>query len=302
MLILFLILYFLTCIKCINQKSIIYVNEDTDFEKLVTSKYDIIILSFLLTVGPWDIVKKWSILNEDDKRNLKKKFKENNKKVLVSVFGSTEIPTTMNINPLSSAKKISKFVKENYFDGVDIDWEDSHAFENGKGEEWLIELTKELRKDLNKEYIITHAPQAPYFIKNKEKYRNGAYWTIESEVGKMIDWYNIQYYNQGSSKYENCKTLINKSDGWSNGTSLSELIYQGLDPKKIVIGKPISKKDVYNSGYISPIELSKCFKNIENHSFKYKNNTAVNWNKSVFGWQFSSDTNSTWIKKVFEIN
>ena len=71
--------------------------------------------------------------------------------------------------------------------------------EAGQGEGWLIALTKKLR-EIIPHHIITHAPQAPYF--RQEHYKNGAYMTIHREVGHLIDFYNIQYYNQGDTRYE----------------------------------------------------------------------------------------------------
>jgi len=42
-------------------------------------------------------------------------------------------------------------------------------------------------------YIITHAPVAPWF---SPIYPNGAYLTVHEQVGSLIDWYNIQFYNR----------------------------------------------------------------------------------------------------------
>ena len=49
------------------------------------------------------------------------------------------------------------------------------------------------------DHILTHAPQAPYF--KDEYYKNGGYITVNKEVGDLINFYNIQFYNQGDSKY-----------------------------------------------------------------------------------------------------
>jgi chitinase len=69
------------------------------------------------------------------------------------------------------------------------------AMNQGLGEDWLIRCTRAIRVVLPKgEYILTHAPQAPYF-KGKPKYPNGGYVTVNDEVGDLIDWYNVQFYN-----------------------------------------------------------------------------------------------------------
>ena len=48
--------------------------------------------------------------------------------------------------------------------------------------------------------IITHAPQGPYFM-GTSKYPNDAYNKIHRDVGSEIDFYNVQFYNQGSTSY-----------------------------------------------------------------------------------------------------
>ena len=59
-------------------------------------------------------------------------------------------------------------------------------------------------KHLLPEYIITHAPVAPWFTPGR--YRNGAYTTVNQQVGNLIDWYNIQFYNRKHNDY--CKLAV----------------------------------------------------------------------------------------------
>lgn len=80
-------------------------------------------------------------------------------------------------------------------DGADINYEDSKAFKNGTAPDWLITFQKTLRSQLGPKYIITHAPEAPYF--QDKQYPNGAYCKIHNSVGNTIDFYNVQFYNQG---------------------------------------------------------------------------------------------------------
>lgn len=61
---------------------------------------------------------------------------------MVSAFGATEYPTTSGIDPTKCAQSISDYVKRNQLDGIDVDWEDTAAFNSGIGESWLITLTK----------------------------------------------------------------------------------------------------------------------------------------------------------------
>lgn len=48
-------------------------------------------------------------------------------KLLVSVFGATEFPTSAGKDPIKTANKLAQFVLKNNLDGVDIDWEDNAA-------------------------------------------------------------------------------------------------------------------------------------------------------------------------------
>lgn len=67
---------------------------------------------------------------------------------------------------------------------------------DGKAEAWLITYTQTLRSHLPAgQYFITHAPVAPWFSKNA--YPAGAYWKVYEEAGDDIDWFNVQFYNQG---------------------------------------------------------------------------------------------------------
>jgi chitinase len=97
--------------------------------------------------------------------------------------------------------------------------------ERGTGEAWLITLTKELRRYLPQgEYILTHAPQAPYFT-GTTRYPKGGYLTVDKEVGHLIDWYNIQFYNQNDCTYDSYEKLFLKNDNcWFPQTTIDDII------------------------------------------------------------------------------
>lgn len=59
----------------------------------------------------------------------------------------------------------------------------------------------------------------------------------------MIDWYNIQFYSQGTA-YTTCDTLVSASGGSFPGTSVLEMIQGGIPASKVVIGKPAALIDV----------------------------------------------------------
>lgn len=102
-----------------------------------------------------------------------------------------------------------------------MDWEDTAAFNSavGGGETWLIQFTNQLRSKLPNS-IITHAPQAPYFG-GTTLYPNNGYLAVEKAVGASIQFYNVQFYNQGSTSYNTSHSLFNVSGGWATGTSVN---------------------------------------------------------------------------------
>ncbi len=65
---------------------------------------------------------------------------------------------------------------------------------------------------------ITHAPQAPYF--KNEYYPKGGYYTVDKEVGSLIDFYNVQFYNQGDTQYNTYNELFIKATGFFSNTSV----------------------------------------------------------------------------------
>ena len=164
----------------------------------------------------------------------------------------------------------------------------------GLGEEWLINLTISLRNELpfSENYIISHAPQAPYFMGNDSSngYPKGGYLTVHSKVGSLIDWYNIQFYNQELTKYSTYSTLFEYADGWANNTSVYQMMNGNnnfnvkIDSSYIVVGKPVTTSDASNTGYVDPNDLQ----NIFNQAIENKENK---WNTGFMTWQFRSDLN-----------
>ena len=53
---------------------------------------------------------------------------------------------------------------------------------------------------------LTLAPQAPHFQ------TEGAYSKVHAAVGSGIDWYNVQFYNQGGNAFDTC--AVSRSLFW----------------------------------------------------------------------------------------
>lgn len=75
-------------------------------------------------------------------------------------------------------------------------------------------------------------------------------------MGDLIDFYNVQFYNQQVTTYDTYESLFKKANGWQYGTSVKEINNVGIPLEKIVIGKPASRENVYNTGFIEANVLS----------------------------------------------
>jgi chitinase len=226
--------------------------------------------------------------NSAIQKTLKKNFTNNGVNLMVSAFGDSQKPTSAGYDPIDCANKLAQFVIDNNLDGVDIDWEDSPAFEkgDGSGEDWLITLTKRLRY-LLPDSIITHAPQAPYFVGTKH-YPKGGYIAVHEAVGDLIDFYNVQFYNQGVGVHDTAEQIFNTSGGVWPGCSINEIIAAGVPASKIVLGKPATPADG-NNGWMSAAALNKAI--TDNYAYN-------GWKTGIMFWQFTSDINGTFCNDV----
>ena len=123
------------------------------------------------------------------------------------------------------------FVIENQLDGVDLDYEDNAAMEAGTAVPWLITMTEAMLDTFassapGQKFYISHAPQAPYFMEGKypQNYIDLYYSSAGHRmVGHYIDFFNIQFYNQGTSDYLTYETIFMESNGWSVGTAINQI-------------------------------------------------------------------------------
>lgn len=240
-----------------------------------------------MTSGPADQALEWQTLSACDRSTIKSQYAAAGIKLLVSVFGATDAPTTAGCDPTAEANTMAAWVQKYDLDGIDVDYEDFNAFDasSGSAVTWLKTFTKQLRVHLPQgKYILTHAPVAPWFQSNA--WSGGGYLAIDQAVGSLIDWYNVQFYNQGSSMYATCTGLLTSSGGAYPGSSVFEINASGVSLNKIVIGKPASQGDA-GSGYMSPSTLAGCLA------------TAMTkgWSAGVMTWEFP-DAEASWISTV----
>jgi chitinase len=127
--------------------------------------------------------------------------------------------------------------------------------------------------------IVTHCPQAPYF--KNTYYPKGGYVTIDQQVGDLIDFYMIQFYNQGDSQYNTYNELfVNATGKQFNGTSVSEIAKLGVPLNKLVVVKPILVNDATNTGWVDSTSLGQ---------WAIQANTDYGWYAGIGHWQYASD-------------
>lgn len=156
----------------------------------------------------------WGTTDDDIRAAWVKAYHDAGYVIMVSAFGATYNPTSS--DPTGECTKLANFVVQYNLDGIDLDYEDNDAMKRGEAEQWLISCTKAIRQVLPQgQYILTHAPQAPYFS-GFHGYKNGGYVTVHQEVGDLIDWYNVQFYNQATTRYDSYEEMwVNATGEWN---------------------------------------------------------------------------------------
>lgn len=209
-------------------------------------------------------------------------LKNKNKKCILAAGG--EYLNPLNYDPKNYGTALANFAIQHQFDGVDLDIENIAM--DSQTIQWLVDTTitvHQVSKEKNYPLQISHAPQAPYFM------FNGGYSEIETRTNGIIDYYNIQYYNQGNweyQSYENYSSLFDEQyNAIKNPTSTQSILKQGVPAHKLIIGKPITPADVNNTGYI-PINK---FENILNEAIINKVEFG-----GIMGWKVDSDINGNW--------
>lgn len=86
-------------------------------------------LSFLLLEGAWDKAEEWTQLTAAQRTTVKSQYAAAGISLIVSLFGSTDVPTTSGADPVATANTVAAWVKEYDLDGVDVDYE-VYSFDN----------------------------------------------------------------------------------------------------------------------------------------------------------------------------
>jgi chitinase len=123
---------------------------------------------------------------------------------------------------------------------------------------------------------------------------SGGYSAVLSDTNSSVDWYAVQFYNQGVTCYTTYDTLfltsnLNAACPMYPGTSVTELTQYGLDFDKIVVGKITETYDGGN-GYVAPATLGQYFVTA---------NDTLQWNVGVGTYSYSQKDSAAWIAGVY---
>merc|ERR1719474_2158160 len=209
--------------------------------------------------------------------------------ICISAFGGADHPMGNGANAVTTAQALYQYGIDYDYDCYDIDWEEAYYGKFGAtayGEQWLCDLTDELYSLKSADQYITHAPQAPYFM-GTPQYPLGGYTTVHKNCGDKISWYNVQFYNQGSTKYDTYSSLFVNSDGWSSNSAVYEIMDGAssenvpVPAEKIVVGK-------HTLGDGSTFVSGSTLKSIFNEAL-----AAGRWSTGFMSWQLYTEIAST---------
>ena len=173
-------------------------------------------------------VETWANYSDSDKTMLLNKMNGYGITLMVSLGGANSFPDVSVLangnykysNPKTFANDLMDWMYKNKVMAIDFDIEHLKGWiDNTKTAEYLGSLSKYVKlrgKELGRYICVSHAPQTPYF--------NSGAWAhvfnqIEELYGDYIDFYNIQYYNQGNVN-RTYNTIFVQDDGESNAAVL----------------------------------------------------------------------------------
>ncbi len=206
------------------------------------------------------------------------------KKAILAAGGATYYPDVQDTGAAETfGAELAQYALEMGYDGVDFDIENIQM--NADSIKWLATATNSFFGVEGADALeVSHAPQAPYFST-----ATSGYAAVEAQTKGKIDFYNIQYYNQGDwayQSYEDFSAIFDKSyEGTDNPTAILSIPDQGVPAEKLVVGKPITAADATNTGYIPTDDLAAIIEKAKGQDIEFG---------GVMGWKIDSDTDGKW--------
>jgi len=233
----------------------------SDIVNSIDNCYNIINLSFWMSErGFVDAAAAFASLSKSDQQEILDYAHSKGAKIMLSAGGATESIEDMveNGSGTDYGTRAANAAIELGLDGVDFDLElepgNNDDFLNGQMDQFVIDCSTAARNILGSERLISHAPQAPYL--GTWAGEGLGYTRVMNQYPELIDFLNIQFYNQGATQYVTYSSLFMKAVGWTAKTAVSEMIDNGIPADKIVVGKPIGPAGFASDGFVEASNLN----------------------------------------------
>jgi len=282
----------------IDWRNINWNNPEQTLLDCVDAGFNVVILAFYLSgSGSADMAKAWEGVSAQVRQQTMQTVHSKGAVVLVSLGGSTDSP--FNKPPTLLGKQVADWARNHSLDGVDFDLEnfDTGFRAGGMSDtatvKWVADVTNACRAALGSGGIISHAPQGPYFgpvgATNTWAGASGGYSGVYRQA-PSIDFFNVQFYNQGAQCYTDYNGLFVTSCSNFPETSVSAISKAGIPMSKIVVGKYVTQSDASN-GWVEPATL---------HQFFTQAGSQLGWHAGVMGWEWGdAGTCRNWIHAIY---
>lgn len=277
----------------------------SDVQACVDACFNVVIVSFWISGRLADAAQVWGQTMTTAMRQASLDYAhKNGAQILLAGGGATD-----NIEGAVASdqgawygSELAKDAKNLMFDGVDFDCElhpgNYKPFQDGTFQKFTIDSAREARKILGPDALILNAPQAPYF---------GA-WTQEPTLGFTgilqdpecdLTAVSIQFYNQCPTCYISYESLFidgdlsNADEGHelTGESAVLQMMNNGVDPNKLIVGKPIYSSGFASNGFVDIQEL---------HDWGCKFSGDHGWNTGFMTWMYrrGSDYNDGFGKVI----
>lgn len=277
------------------QRNVIYLDYkidwshlDSDIYSCVDNCFNVIVLGFYLGVtnSAADALITWSSYSHSDRQTILNNVHGKGGKIMMSLGGATDhiedyVKTGRGAEYAAQA---CQFAVDNDLDGVDFDIElspgNNGPFQDGTMQQFIIDGTQKCREVFaangRSDNLISHAPQGPYF--GDWAGPTKGYTEVLVNHPDLIDFVNVQYYNQGSQYYVSYQDLFIASTGFCSNSAVMEMVNNGVDMNKIVVGKPVGPAGYASNGYVDPKELN---------AWGCQAKRDFGWEGGFMNWMFS---------------
>jgi len=282
----------------IDWRNINWNNPELTVLEAVDAGFNLVILAFYLSgSGSADMAKAWEGVPSNVKQQTMQQVHSKGASVIVSLGGSTDSP--YDISPTLLGGQVAQWARNHFLDGVDFDLENLNVgFRGGPMSDtatvkWIADVTNAARSTLGSGGIITHAPQAPYFgpigSTNTWTGPTGGFTSVYQQA-PSINFFLVQFYNQGATCYVDYSGLFTTSCGVFPSTALGQINQAGVPLTKLVVGKYVTPADASN-GWVSPADLNRFFATAR---------SQLGWDTGVMGWQWQETAVcANWIKTIY---